>query len=112
MVYNMLQSSTVHCMVSSKHQGFGTSCCQKHLRDLVSVPFWQTHHFGLGKYKGAFVYVTPVVDDLLVTSPNVRATLSVIEELKSKIPCKHMDIAPHYIGMLISWLPAKKAVIL
>jgi hypothetical protein len=84
----------------------------KALEGLGFSPVSADTSFWVGKYQGAFVYITSVVDDILITSPNERASLSVIEELKNKFPCKHMGIASHYNGMLITWLPNEKAVIL
>jgi transposase InsO family protein len=82
------------------------------LEELSFSPVSADTSFWVAKYQGHFVYLTSVVDDILITSTSERVTLTIIEDLKTRFPCKHMGIASHYNGMLISWLPQERSVIL
>jgi hypothetical protein len=50
------------------------------------------------------VYISSVVDDMLVTSADEKLTLQLIKEILEKLPGKHMGIAQHFNGMKINWL--------
>jgi Reverse transcriptase (RNA-dependent DNA polymerase) len=58
------------------------------------------------------VYLTSVVDDMLVTSADEAVTLAIIDEILRAFTGTHGGIAHHYDGMKISWLPEERAVVL
>ena len=60
----------------------------------------------------AAVYLTSVVDDMLVASPNRDATLATVHYILSAFKGTHGGVAHHYAGMKLTWLPAQRAVLL
>jgi Reverse transcriptase (RNA-dependent DNA polymerase) len=49
------------------------------------------------------VYLSSVVDDMLVTSADEKLTLRIVSEILEKLPGKHMGIAEHFNGMKVNW---------
>ena len=58
------------------------------------------------------VYLTTVVDDMLIVSRDESVTLEVVKQILTVFPGTHSGIASHYNGMRITWLPDERAVIL
>ena len=58
------------------------------------------------------VYLTSVVDDMLITSCDEGVTLDVVNRILRVFPGTHSGIAHHYNGMRITWLPEEHAVVL
>ncbi len=69
--------------------------------------------FWVRKHKGpAIVYLTTVVDDMLVTSCDEHVTLAIISNILDVFKGTTGGIAHHYDGMKITWLLKEKAVVL
>jgi hypothetical protein len=58
------------------------------------------------------VYLTSVVDDMLVTSENEAYSKQIVDQILSKFPGKPCGEARQYNGMKVTWLRPKNSVIL
>ena len=58
------------------------------------------------------VYLTSVVDDMLIASPCERQTSSIVEAILAKFPGTHKVLANDYISIKLSWFPLTHSVVL
>jgi hypothetical protein len=58
------------------------------------------------------VFLSSVVDDMLVTSEDEAFTISIVNQILAKLPGKHMGVAKHFNGFKLTWLPSHHAVVL
>ena len=82
------------------------------LRSLGFQPVLADISFWVREDDACTVYLTTVVDDMLLTSPHESVTLDVIRRVLEVFPGTHGGIAHHYNGMKVSWLPQERAVLL
>jgi Reverse transcriptase (RNA-dependent DNA polymerase). len=66
--------------------------------------------FWVRKGDECVVYLTTIVDDMLVTSASEKLTLSIVHAILAELPGKHLGIAKEFNGMAIAWVPASKSV--
>ena len=60
----------------------------------------------------AVVYLTSVVDDIAVASPDEQQTQAVVRSILAAFPGSYMGRIQHYTGMKVTWLPEEHAVLL
>ena len=68
--------------------------------------------FWIHKANDVVVFLTTIVDDMLVVSPNEAYTLHIIDEILKKLPGTHGGRAKHYNGLRITWLDNTKEVVI
>ena len=68
--------------------------------------------FWVHKSENVVVYLTTVVDDMLVVSPQEAITLDIVKRILDKLPGTHSGRANHYNGMRMTWLDETKEVLL
>jgi len=68
---------------------------------LCDTSFW------VNKKYNCIVYLTSVVDDMLIASADTQLTLNIIKELLSKFKGTHGGIAHHFCGMKLEWMPVQ-----
>lgn len=82
------------------------------LRDLGFEAVPADTSFWVKKDGSVIVYLTSVVDDMLLASADETTTLGVIHQILRVFKGTHGGIAHHYNGMKITWLPSEKSVVL
>jgi hypothetical protein len=82
------------------------------LTELGFVQMSADSSFWIHKAKDVVVFLTTIVDDMLVVSPNEAYTLHIIREILKKLPGTHGGRAKHYNGLRITWLDATREVVL
>jgi len=68
--------------------------------------------FWVHQTKDVVVFLTSIVDDMLVTSANESYTKEIVEKILKKLPGTHSGRANYYNGLRITWLDETKSVIL
>jgi histone deacetylase 1/2 len=88
---------------------------EKLMESLVKLgfePVAADRSFWVRKGDTGMVYLTSVVDDMLIACEDESVTLSIIAALFKEFEGKHSGIASHYVGMKLTWLDHEPAVIL
>jgi hypothetical protein len=75
-----------------------------HLREMGFRPAVADPNLWIGKVDGQPVFMAIVVDDTLITSPNLSVTLKVEKAILDKFPGSSGD-ATWYCGMKLNWQP-------
>jgi hypothetical protein len=68
--------------------------------------------FWVHKEQDVVVFLTTVVDDMLVVSAHEHTTLGIVKAILDKLPGTHSGRANHYNGMRMTWLDSTKEVLL
>ena len=82
------------------------------LATLGFVPVTADSSFWLRKQDDVCVYLTSVVDDMLVVSENEQLTLDIVEKILKIFPGRHCGIVEHFNGMKVTWFPESHSVVL
>jgi hypothetical protein len=82
------------------------------LRDLGLKPISADSSFWVKEDGDTLVYMTSVVDDILITSENESETIKIKEGILDRFEGTNMGEAVHYNGMKITWLREEGVVIL
>jgi transposase InsO family protein len=82
------------------------------LRSLGFKPVSADSSFWVKDDTPILVYLTSVVDDMLVTSACIKLTDSIVRAILEKFPGKSLGEARHYNGMKVNWYRDKGYVIL
>jgi transposase InsO family protein len=82
------------------------------LSTLGFIPVSADSSFWLREVDDCAVYLTSVVDDMLVTSHDESLTLKLINDILTMYPGKHSGIVEHFNGMKVSWIPGERVVVL
>jgi hypothetical protein len=82
------------------------------LRELGFLPVSADLSFWYCRNVGCIVYLTSVVDDMLIASCNAALTLSIVKKILHVFPGTYKGVADHFVGMKLTWLPDEHAVIL
>ncbi len=68
--------------------------------------------FWVHKTDDIVVFLTSIVDDMLVVSPDEEFTLTIVHQILKKLPGTHSGRATYYNGLRITWLDDTKEVML
>jgi hypothetical protein len=82
------------------------------LQQLGFQPVAADSSFWVCETNGIVVYLSSVVDDMLVVSPSEDVTLSIVRRILDMFPGKHEGRAKYYNGMRITWLDSTQEVLL
>ena len=82
------------------------------LTELGFSPVSADSSFWVSDANPAIVYLTSVVDDMLVTSPDAATSRSVVDAILARFAGTSGGVAHHYNGVKITWLPQQRAVLL
>jgi Reverse transcriptase (RNA-dependent DNA polymerase) len=82
------------------------------LAELGFKPVSADSSFWICEGEPCIVYLTSVVDDMLVLSENEEHTLKIVNAILAKFKGKHEGRARHYNGMCITWLDKTRQVLL
>jgi Reverse transcriptase (RNA-dependent DNA polymerase) len=85
---------------------------KKVLNELGFVQISADSSFWVHRVKDVVVFLTSVVDDMLVVSHTESYTLEIVNAILDKLPGTHSGRANYYNGVRITWLDATKEVIL
>jgi hypothetical protein len=85
---------------------------RKALRELGLKPITADSSFWIKEDGGSLVYMTSVVDDILITSEEESATISIKEGILKRFEGTNCGEALHCNGMKITWLREEGVVIL
>jgi hypothetical protein len=84
----------------------------KVLKEIGFNPVSADSSFWIKKDQPVAVYLTSVVDDMLITCANESLSLEIRDEILSKFPGKPLGEARHYNGAKINWFRKDKCVVL
>jgi histone deacetylase 1/2 len=56
------------------------------------------------------VYLTTIVDDMLITSASKALTLEIVNAILAELPGNHLGLAKNFNGMRIAWKPEQSSV--
>ena len=82
------------------------------LNDLGFEQISADSSFWVHRTKDVVVFLTSVVDDMLIVSPDEAYTLSIVRAILDKLPGTHNGRASYYNGLRITWLDDTKEVLL
>ena len=82
------------------------------LADLGFRPVSADSSFWVSDVHPAIVYLTAVVDDMMVTSPDRDVSQWVVDAILARFAGTSGGVAHHYNGVKITWLPQQRAVLL
>jgi len=68
--------------------------------------------FWVCKTSPCIVYISTVVDDMLITSKDESLTIKMINGILKQLPGQNLGIATHFNGMKIVWQPETHSVLL
>jgi Reverse transcriptase (RNA-dependent DNA polymerase) len=80
------------------------------LRELGFEPQLCDTSFWVCRLHKCIIYLTSVVDDMLVTSAIPSFTIHIIQQIMSKFKGTHGGVAHHYCGMKLTWQPKDRTV--
>jgi hypothetical protein len=66
--------------------------------------------FWVCKHHSCIIYLTSVVDDMMIASASESLTLQVIQQILHKFKGTHGGVAHHYCGMKLDWSPESGSV--
>jgi len=68
--------------------------------------------FWICESKPCIVYISTVVDDMLITSKDEALTVKMVNAILKQLPGKNLGIAKHFNGVKIVWQPESHSVLL
>jgi Reverse transcriptase (RNA-dependent DNA polymerase)/gag-polypeptide of LTR copia-type/GAG-pre-integrase domain len=82
------------------------------LNDLGFEQMSADSSFWVHKTHNVVVFLTSIVDDMLIVSPDETYTLKLVHNILEKLPGTHSGRASYYNGLRITWLDDTKEVLL